>query len=105
MTLPQEQFDLIERAAVSKPPQRVVNPRSVQGVIEAGHPLNFSTVVRGGASTMTSSLERKLALYKFVRPEACRFYTYPFVTTPPTPNINISQATNLSAGIEDHLGR
>jgi len=32
VTLPQEHFDLIERAAVSKPPQRVVNPSKGWGL-------------------------------------------------------------------------
>jgi hypothetical protein len=33
VTLPQEHFDLIERAAVSKPPRRIMNPRFVGEVI------------------------------------------------------------------------
>ena len=39
VTLPQEYFDLIERTAVSKPPQRVINPRYVRGVIDICYPL------------------------------------------------------------------
>lgn len=57
MTLPQEHFDLIERAAVSKPPQRVVNPRFVLNVIKVDRLLNIPTVVKDGALTMTSLLE------------------------------------------------
>ena len=60
MTLPQEHFDLIERAAVSKPPQRIVNPRFAQGVIGLSRPLNSSIVARDGASTMTSFLDGDL---------------------------------------------
>ena len=57
MTLPQEHFDLIERAAVSKPPQRVVNPRFVLDVIVVSHPLSISVVAKDGTSTMIYLLE------------------------------------------------
>ena len=53
MTLPQEHFDLIERAAVSKPPRRVNNPRSVRGAIDVRHPLNPFTAKRGASTTIS----------------------------------------------------
>lgn len=73
MTLPQEHFDRIERAAVSKPPRRVVNLRFVYRVIVVSHPLNFLAVAKNGASTTTSSIERE-ALRRFVRPKVYRLH-------------------------------
>ena len=57
MTLPQEHFDLIEHAAVSKPPQRVVNPRFVLNMAKVNPLLSTPTVAKDGALTMTSLLE------------------------------------------------
>jgi hypothetical protein len=37
VALPQEDFDLIESAAVSKAPQRVINPRSVTRAVDHDH--------------------------------------------------------------------
>lgn len=57
VTLPEEHFDLIERAAVSKPPQRTANPRSVNGTVNLSYLLSLFNVARNGVSTTTSSLE------------------------------------------------
>ena len=57
VTLPQEHFDLIERAAVSKPPQRSINPRFVKGVADFRHSLNALSTARNGDSIMISFIE------------------------------------------------
>ena len=78
MTLPQEVFDVIERAAVSKPPQRVVNPRFVLNVIAVNRSLSTLAVVKGGASTMISLLEcedsRRPVLRGAYRSHTYRYY-------------------------------
>ena len=62
MTLPQEHFDLIERAAVSKRPHRVINLRLVNsGAGDLDRSLSFSNAVRNGTSAITSSIERQIA--------------------------------------------
>ena len=75
MTLPQEHFDLIERAAVSKPPQRILNPRFVRGTSANIHSLNSGSVARDGASTMTFLPEGEI-LCRSVLPEAYRLCAY-----------------------------
>lgn len=73
MTLPQEYFDLVERAAVSKPPHRVFNPRLVDGPGDLFHLLSLSDVVGNGVSTMTSSLERPITCNLYLPPPILPF--------------------------------
>ena len=63
MSLPREHFDLIERAAVSKPPKRVNNPRSVGEAIDVCYPLNSPSTAKRGASTMISLVEHYMGSY------------------------------------------